>query len=189
MPGILRVRFREWDPGEMDTYSEMYLQEVSMAKEVIRGHVIKFEGMIWVYMTTGIVMEWDPGEMNSDGDMYLPEGSMANEVIRGHVITGIVMEWDPGEINTDSEMYLQEVSMAKGVIRGHVITGIVMQWDTKQDMGDQSASFGWCTYFRGTDVEGDAPSLEDYASQEMLGHRRQYRQQQPAGQCPHHHQE
>ena len=65
-------------------------------------------------------------------------------------------------------------------------------WDTgqqAQDMGDQSASFGWCTYFRGTDVEGDAPSLEDYASQEMLGHRRQYRQQQPAGQCPHHHQE
>ena len=32
MPGILRMRFQEWDPGEMDTYSEMYLPEVSMAK-------------------------------------------------------------------------------------------------------------------------------------------------------------
>ena len=48
MPGILRMRFQEWDPGEMDTFSEMYLQEVSMAKEVIRGHVV-----------TWIVMKWD----------------------------------------------------------------------------------------------------------------------------------
>ena len=39
MPGMLRMRFQEWDPGEMNTYSEMYLPEVSMAKEVIRGHV------------------------------------------------------------------------------------------------------------------------------------------------------
>ena len=80
MPGMLRMMFQEWDPGEMNTYSEMYLPEVSMAKEVIRGHV----------------MEWDPGETNSDSEMYLHGVSMAKEVIRGHVITGIVMKWDPG---------------------------------------------------------------------------------------------
>jgi hypothetical protein len=58
-----------------------------------------------------------------------------------------------------------------------------------QDMVDQSASFGWCTNVRGTDAEGDATSLEDYASQERLGHVRQYQQQHRAGQRPHHHQE
>ena len=51
MPGMLRMMFQEWDPGEMNTYSEMYLHGVSMAKEVIRGYTI-----------TGIVMEWDPGK-------------------------------------------------------------------------------------------------------------------------------
>ena len=53
MPDILRMRrFQEWDPGEMDTYSEMYLHEgmhrVHMTKEVI-----------WRYVITGMVMEWD----------------------------------------------------------------------------------------------------------------------------------
>ena len=49
MPDILRMRFREWDQGEMDTVNEMYLHQgmhrVHRAKEVT-----------WGYMITGIVI-------------------------------------------------------------------------------------------------------------------------------------
>ena len=128
----LDTGYQGWDPGEMYT-----IREGPTVKEMYRSKglhsVYKFEGMIWVYMITGIVMEWDPGEMNSDSEMYLQEVSMAKEVIRGHVVTWIVMKWDPGEIHYDSAMYLLEVSMAKEVIRGHVATGIVRKWDPREE--------------------------------------------------------
>ena len=50
MPDFLRLRFRDWDQGEMGTVSEMYLHEdmhrVYMAKKVV-----------WEYVITGIVMD------------------------------------------------------------------------------------------------------------------------------------
>jgi hypothetical protein len=69
--------------------------------------------------------------------------------------------------------------------QAHMVQGAKVE----QDMVDQSASFGWCTNVRGTDAEGHATSLEEYASQETGGHGRQYQQQHRAGQRPHHHQE
>ena len=81
----LEMGHQGWDPGEM-----YIIREGPTVKERYRSEglhsVYKFEGMIWVYVITGIVMEWDPGEIKSDSEMYLQEVSMAKEVIGGHVI-------------------------------------------------------------------------------------------------------
>ena len=73
-------------------------------------------------------------------------------------------------------------------------------WDTGQQahMGKiarvnqervyQSAFFGWCMNFRGTNAEVDATSFEDYSSQAMVGHGGQCKLEHRAGQRLHHHQ-
>jgi hypothetical protein len=136
--------------------------------------------------------------------MYLHKGMhrvhMTKEVIWRYVITGMVMEWD-------NKQQCHKRAMPGGLFKEDEIPGIRQQyenntvvWDTgqqahmdqiarvDQDTVDQSASFGWCTNVRGTDAEGDATSLENYASQEMVGHGGQYHRQHQAGQRPHHHQ-
>jgi hypothetical protein len=159
MPYILRMRFQEWDPGEMDTDSEMYLHEgmhrVHMAKEVI-----------WRYVITGIVMEWDTKQHCHE--MAMPGGLFKEDEIPGirQLYENNTVVWDTGQ-----QAHMDQIGRVE------------------HDMVDQSASFGWCRNVRGTDAEGDATSLEDYASQEMVGHGRQYQQQHRAGQRPHHHQE
>jgi hypothetical protein len=159
MPDILRMRFPEWDPGEMDTYSEMYLHEgmhrVLMAKEVI-----------WRYVITGIVMEWDTKQQCHERAM--PGGLFKEDEIPGirQLYENNTVVWDTGQ-----QAHMDQIGRVE------------------HDMVDQSASFGWCRNVRGTDAEGDATSLEDYASQEMVEHGRQYQQQHRARQRPHHHQE
>ena len=153
----------------MNSDSEMYPHEVHMAEEVILGHMItwavmdvyKFEEMTWVYR------EWDPGEMNSDSEMYLHEVHMAEKVIMGHMITWAVMEGD-------TEKQCHEGAIAEYLLKEDAVLGMrqlyetnKVVWDTgqqahmghiarmKQEMVYQSASLGWCTFFRGTDAEGD----------------------------------
>ena len=86
MPDILRMRFQEWDPGEMDTYSEMYLHRVYMAKEVI-----------WGYVITGIVMEWDTKQQCHERAMM--GGLFKKDEVPGfrQLYESYTVVWDTGQ--------------------------------------------------------------------------------------------
>ena len=125
---------------------------------------------------------------------------MAKEVIRGHVVTWIVRKWDTKKQCHKRAMmrYLFKEDEVPGIRWLYEINKVV--WDTgqqahmdqitivEQDTIGQSAFFGWCTNFRGTNAEVDATSLEDYSSHAMVGQGRQYKIEHRAGQCLHHHQ-
>jgi hypothetical protein len=155
---IMDMGYQGWDPGKMYT-----IKEGPTVKEMYRSEglhrVYNFEGMIWVYVITGIVTEWDNGQQCYERVMM--GGLFKVDEVPGirHMSMDYVGVWDTGQ-----QAHMEQPARVE------------------QDTVDQSASFGWCTNVQGTDAEDDATSLWDYTSLGMMGQARQCLQQLHAGQ-------